>query len=444
MAKKKSTTPESIKLDSITPNPENPKIITEANKIKLFISIVDFVKMMELNKIIVDGPSGIIYGGNSRHKAINIICDHVQNPALEVPGGIDFEKTIFKDRPYLKAMLEKREIPANWVAFAPDLTEEEKRKLTIKDNLQFGEWDLGELVENWDLEELESWGFEFPTEEETPEDQQEFEEIEAKEDDYEAPEQIKIDVLDGDLIEFICSDGRVHRLICGDSRIVENIDKVLQGAKPSLLITDPPYGVEYNANWRNERLGESGRATGTVENDNIADWSETWSLLPCSVAYVYHASLTAKEHQISLEKCDFEVKCVIIWVKHHFAIGRAHYHWKHEPCFYAVKKGYTAEWIGDRKQTSVWEIAKPQKNETGHSTQKPVLCMATPIKNHKGDVFDPFLGSGTTMVAADQLGRVCYGCEISPKYCQIIIDRMKKYDPLIEVKINNKPYLKEE
>ena len=130
----------------------------------------------------------------------------------------------------------------------------------------------------------------------------------------------------------------------------------------------------------------------------------------------------------------------IIWAKSNIVISRGHYHWKHEPCWYAFKKGESANWIGDRSQTTLWDIDKPMKSETGHSTQKPVECMARPIRNHDGDVYDPFLGSGTTMVAAHQLNRKCYGMEIDPKYCQVIVDRMVKLDPSLEIKRNGKAY----
>jgi DNA modification methylase len=208
-----------------------------------------------------------------------------------------------------------------------------------------------------------------------------------------------------------------------------------------LIVTDPPYGVVYDANWRNEADRANGRpigamATMKVNNDDNAYWSETWSLSPSKVAYVWHAGRHAKTVQESLEACEFIIRSQVIWVKNNIVISRGDYHWKHEPCWYAVKKGNKGNWAGDRKQTTVWDIDKPLKSETGHSTQKPVECMARPIKNHDGDVYDPFLGSGTTMVAAHQLNRKCYGMEIDPKYCQVIIERMRKLDPNIEIKKN--------
>jgi DNA modification methylase len=120
----------------------------------------------------------------------------------------------------------------------------------------------------------------------------------------------------------------------------------------------------------------------------------------------------------------------VIWRKPRFIISRGHYHWQHEPCWYAVRKGGSAKWCGDRSQSTVWDIAlKDGGEDTNHSTQKPVECMARPIRNHGGkddDVYDPFLGSGTTIIAAEQLGRRCYGLELSPAYCDVIVARWEK------------------
>lgn len=180
------------------------------------------------------------------------------------------------------------------------------------------------------------------------------------------------------------------------------------------------------------------RALGQVHNDDRSSWKDAYSLSTAVVAYVWHASASAIQFALDLIECGFEIRNQIIWAKNNIVIGRGAYHWQHEPCWYAVKKGNKAYWIGDRSQSTLWKIDKNQKSETGHSTQKPVECMARPIKNHDGDVYDPFIGSGTTMVASHQLNRKCYGMEIDPKYCQVIIDRMRKLDPEIIIKKNGK------
>lgn len=224
-----------------------------------------------------------------------------------------------------------------------------------------------------------------------------------------------------------------HRVLCGDSTVATDVEKLLGDVKPHLMITDPPYGVEYDANWRNERTRLNGkkvgaRATGKVSNDDRADWTETWSLFPGHIAYVWHAALHAAESYESLTKAEFNIRAQIIWAKSNFAISRGDYHWQHEPCWYAVKG--TGKWTGDRSQTTLWKIDKPQKSETGHSTQKPVECMRRPMLNNSSPgqaVYDPFLGSGTTVIAAEQEGRACYGIELNPAYVDVIVERWQKF-----------------
>src|SRR5439155_1698540 len=152
-----------------------------------------------------------------------------------------------------------------------------------------------------------------------------------------------------------------------------------------------------------------------------------WKLFPGDVAYVWHASLHTGEVQRSLLSAGFLPRSNLIWSKPHFAISQGHYHWQHEPCWYAVREGRTARWAGDRSQTTVWDIPlRDDAFESDHGTQKPVECMARPIRNHgeAGDVvYDPFLGSGTTLIAAHRLGRVCHGCELEPRYADVILRR---------------------
>ena len=220
-----------------------------------------------------------------------------------------------------------------------------------------------------------------------------------------------------------------HRLMCGDSTSEENVGELLDGNTPNLTVTDPPYGVEYDANWRKGsaekgQLAYAPRRIGRVENDDRADWAEAWTLCPGAVIYCWHAGLHASEIQDHLTNAGFEHRAQIVWVKSNFPISRGHYTWRHEPCWYAVKKGKTAAWVGPATSSTVWDINLDKNVEGGHSTQKPLECMARPIRNHEGDVYDPFIGSGTTMVAAEQLDRTCYGMEIDPGYCAVILERM--------------------
>jgi len=198
------------------------------------------------------------------------------------------------------------------------------------------------------------------------------------------------------------------------------------------MVTDPPYGVEYDPTWRDDAAAKglitpANRRRGQVKNDGRVDWAEAWALFPGAVVYCWHAGRHASTVQASLESAGFEIRAQIIWAKDRMAISRGHYHWQHEPCWYAVRRGQSAEWIGDRSQTTLWKIGVLDVGDTdtkAHGTQKPLECMARPIRNHKGDVYDPFLGSGTTMVAAERERRICYGMEIDPAYVAVILERL--------------------
>jgi DNA modification methylase len=232
------------------------------------------------------------------------------------------------------------------------------------------------------------------------------------------------------------SPGKTHRLMCGDSTNQEEVKTLLDGKVPFIMVTDPPYGVNYDPEWRVE-AGANERTHGSkLKNDDRFDWTETYKLFPGTVSYVWHSSTHSIDVGINLRDADFQIRAAIIWNKDLAVFGRGHYHWKHEPCWYAVRKGRSSKWCGDRTEKTVWDIPtihsfKNGKNEeewglVGHGTQKPLECMARPIRNHGGkddDVYDPFLGSGTTMIAAERSGRVCFGMEIDPKYCAVILQR---------------------
>lgn len=226
----------------------------------------------------------------------------------------------------------------------------------------------------------------------------------------------------GDLI--ILGD---HRLLCGDSTNAENVAKLLGGERPFMMVTDPPYGVEYDPEWRHETGLNNSDRTGKVSNDDRVDWTDAYNLFPGTVAYVWHADRFAADLVVNLRAAKFEIRTQIIWRKSRFAISRGHCHWQHEPCWYAVRPGNSSKWCGDRSQSTIWDIDhKGQDAETIHGTQKPVECMARPIRNHGGkddSVYDPFLGSGTTLIACEQMGRKCFGLELDPRYCDVIVQR---------------------
>jgi DNA modification methylase len=223
-----------------------------------------------------------------------------------------------------------------------------------------------------------------------------------------------------------------HRLLCGDSTRASDVARLLGGARPHLMVTDPPYGVNYDPEWRNEAGVSATMRTGKVANDDRADWREAWALFPGDVAYVWHAGVHARTVIESLEAAGFVVRSQIVWAKSRFVLGRGDYHWQHEPCLYAVRKGATGHWQGARDQATLWPISAGGDEDvaTVHGTQKPVECMRRPIINNStpGDgVYEPFCGSGSTTIAAETTGRVCFAMEIDPRYVDVALRRWQVF-----------------
>jgi DNA modification methylase len=242
-----------------------------------------------------------------------------------------------------------------------------------------------------------------------------------------------------------------HRLMCGDSTARDVVDCLLANAKPHLMVTDPPYGVDYDPKWRRGFAPGAEVATGIIRNDDRCDWYAAWQHFPGSVAYVWHSGLHCSEVQRSLERAGFGLRAQIVWVKTRPVISRGHYHWQHEPLAYltkdaeledhwrfvpeheivsyAVEGGHSAAWNGGRKQSTIWQI-EHLKNDTGHAAQKPIECMRRPLDNNSksGDgVYDPFVGSGTSIIAAEMTGRTCYACEIDPAYVDVSVLRWQAF-----------------
>jgi len=211
-----------------------------------------------------------------------------------------------------------------------------------------------------------------------------------------------------------------HRILCGDATDSADVKRCLGGDVPLLMVTDPPYGVGYDPSWR-----DGARRVGTVDNDDRADWSDAWRFFPGDVVYTWsppgdHVIKTG----LALQGAGFLIRNQLIWSKPHFPISRGHYTYQHEPCWYAVRRGATAHWIGEKNESTVWRIALDENVDGGHGTQKPLECMARPIRNHDSPiVYEPFSGSGTTIIACEQLGRSCRAIEINPGYVAVALQR---------------------
>lgn len=226
-----------------------------------------------------------------------------------------------------------------------------------------------------------------------------------------------------------------HRLMCGDSTSVDAVDKLLNGQQPNTMITDPPYGVKYEADWRAKAKGSKKterEENSNIRNDNQADWYDAYVLFTGNVAYVWHASAFTDVVMDGLRRAAFDIKQQIIWNKNVHALSRSDYHWKHEPCWYAVKKGGERNWKGGRTQMTVWDVQSVvcEKDKTAHPTQKPVDLFIRSINHHTNPaeyVYDPFAGSGTLMVACEKTKRRALMMELDPKYCDVIIKRYENY-----------------
>ena len=383
-------------ITDIKPNPKNPRVIKDEKFEKLKKSIKEFPKMMKLRPMVINSDN-IVLGGNMRLKAL-------------------------KELGY-------KEIPDEWVKRADELTEDEQRRFIIADNVGFGEHDWEMLANEWDVEELKEWGLDIP-EWETPEV------LEAEEDDFDVPEGgIETDIVLGDLFEI-----GGHRLLCGDSTQTDTFERLMDGELADMVVTDPPYNVAYEGKTKDAL---------TIENDSMGNddfykflydfyTALTTAVKKGGAIYVWHASSEVINFGKAMVDAGWLLKQQLIWVKNTMVMGRQDYQWKHEPCLYGWLSGGSHKWYSDRKQTTVIEWDKPQRNGE-HPTMKPIGLFAYQIENSSkvGDiVIDAFGGSGTTMVACERLKRKSRVIEFDPKYCQVIIDRMRKLDPALIIKKN--------
>jgi DNA modification methylase len=391
---------QNVPINTVKANPNNPRIIKDDKFAKLVKSINEFPQMLKLRPIVVNDDM-VVLGGNMRLKA----CKE---------AGL-------KDIPIIKAS---------------ELTEQQQKEFIVKDNVGYGEWDWNDLANNWDANQLQDWGLDIPG--------FDAEVIEAEEDDFAVPDGgIETDIVLGDLFEI-----GEHRLLCGDSTDSDQVAKLMNGHKADMVFTDPPYNVDYG-NIKHPKFKQR-----AIENDNMSgeDFKTFCQGFVSNIVLfcdgiVYCWAGPGKDGRIMFTVLDENLhnSTMIVWNKDQFTLGRGKYQNKHEVCWFGWNKSGST-FTEDRTLTNVWDFDRPKKSEL-HPTMKPIQIVENGL-NHsskKGDIIlDLFGGSGSTMVGSHQLLRKGYLMELDPKYCQVIVDRMIKLDPTLEIKRNGQPYVKTE
>ena len=364
-----------MKINELKTKEGNPRLIKDDKFHKLVKSIQDFPKMLELRPIIYDPATMEILGGNMRFK-------------------------VLKELKY-------KEIPDNWLKSASELTEDEKRRFLITDNVGFGEFDWEILQSDWDVKELEAWGLDLPV--------FEVEQLESTEDDFEIPDTIETDIVLGDLFEI-----GEHRLLCGDSTDSDSVAKLMNGEKADMVFTDPPYDLE-NEDYHSNIFIFSKDAHVFVMHDDkgIVNYLRLSKLefIRFYVANFGFSSPRGNDPYLS--------HILISQEKNGKAIPHKNMH------------------DGFRSIIPLEYRFRLKDDKTEHKHQKPINFISTFIEHFSEEnkiIFDLFLGSATTMVASHQLKRKCYGMELDPKYCQVIIDRMQKLDSTLIIKRNGIQY----
>jgi DNA modification methylase len=379
-----------IKISQVKSNPNNPRLIKDAKFKKLVKSVQDFPEMLELRPIVVD-ENMIVLGGNMRLKA----C---------IEAGL-------------------KEV---WIEVA-DLTEQQKKEFTIKDNVGFGEWEWDMLANEWEQTELEDWGLDgFPFEDKT---------LEAEEDDFAVPDEIKTDIVLGDLFEI-----GEHRLLCGDSTDSDQVAKLMNREKADMVFTDPPYNLQERGQTKRTNKTESKR-------EDFGDWDVKFNPLDVipniflftaenANIYICTSNYLFGEIHNELEKMDLKPNYVV-WCKNNPmpSLSKNRFVQATELIIHGIKGKPTFKYPKGENLPNYFN-GNVEPHEFGHPTQKPIYVVEHFINKENGSILDLFMGSGSTMVASHQLKRKCYGMEIDPKYCQVIIDRMKKLDSNLVIKKN--------
>ena len=385
------------KIYKLKKHPDNPRVIKDVKFKKLVKSIQEFPEMLEIRPLVVNKDL-VVLGGNMRLKA-------AQEAGL---------KDIWIDQ-------------ADW-------TEEKQREFIIKDNSGYGDWDWDELANSWDVDDLNDWGLDLPPM---------FDEPEATEDDYTEPDDMQVDVVLGDLIEI-----GEHRLLCGDSTDSDQVAKLMNGEKADISFTSPPYNAGKNVRgnfYENDTDNKSNEDYIKFLNDFTNN-----TIIHSKYSFVNIQMLESNktdiiEYQYKLKEY---IKDILIWNKTiappHINKGTFGTKWEYVFAFSKNNKSrsFPCKWQGKYLNVIETENASGNKFASIHKATFPISFPAWIIEkmDFSKSVLDVFMGTGTTMVAAHQLKRKCYGMELDPKYCQVIIDRMKKLDPDLQIKINGENY----
>lgn len=403
MAEKLKWETKKVKVKDLIELDINPRKISEAKKQKLIESLEKF-NLAEIPAVNTDMQ---IIGGNQRVSALMMVGRGEEEIDVRVPNR--------------------------------KLTKKEVKEYAIISNTHAGEFDF-EILEEWFVEDvnIEEIGFEIPGWDDWQTQMDKELVGEVQDDDFDVPVGgSETDIVEGDIFEI----GH-HRLLCGSSTQTDNWGRLMGQELADLVITDPPYNVDYT--------GKTKKAL-KIKGDKVTDGDFYQFLYDFYTAlgsytkaggawYVWHADSEGANFRRAMADAGIAVKQCLIWVKNTMVMGRQDYHWKHEPCLYGWKEGAAHGWYNDRKQTTVLNFERPQRNAE-HPTMKPIPLIAYQMGNSSkaGDVVaDGFGGSGTTMVAAHQTNRRCRMMELDPRYCQVIIDRMRKLEPGITILKNGK------
>jgi DNA modification methylase len=391
---------EKLNIAAIKPNEENPRFITDSKFKKLVKSIKDFPEMLEARPLVID-EDNVVLGGNMRLKALKA-AGVFEIPVKRVEG---------------------------WTA-------EQKKEFIIKDNLGYGEWDWELVANGWDAEQLEDWGLDIPSFEIEPE-------AEAVEDDYSEPDDLKVDVVLGDLIEI----GQ-HRLLCGDSTDSDQLDKLMNGEKADIAFTSPPYNAGNNVRgnfYQNDLDNKSNEDYTKFLYDFTINTIINSKFSFVNIQLLENNKTDLIDYQYKLKN---NIKDILVWNKNiappHINKGTFSTKWEYVFAFSENNKSrsFPCQWQGKFNNVIETENASGNQFANIHKATFPVSFPSWIIEkmDFAKSILDVFMGTGTTMVAAHQLNRKCYGMELDPKYCQVIIDRMAKLDETLNIKINGKPY----